>query len=73
MQNEIMGRVAFAAQYAKPTPNGRESWEDAVDRVATMHKKKYPNLIDQIDEAMAVLNRTASTDAVRAVLSHNHK
>jgi len=54
-QNEIMGRVAFAAQYAKPTPNGRESWEEAIDRVASMHKKKYPNEEEQIDWAFSLV------------------
>ena len=31
MQNEILGKVSFAAQYAKPTETGRETWEEAVD------------------------------------------
>ena len=51
------------------------------EAVEILNTKKFPTAqllgevfgIDQIDEAMAVLNRTASTDAVRAVLSHNHK
>jgi ribonucleoside-triphosphate reductase len=54
-QNEIMGRVAFAAQYARPTPKGRESWEEAIDRVASMHKKKYPNEEEQIDWAFSLV------------------
>jgi ribonucleoside-triphosphate reductase (thioredoxin) len=54
-QNEIMGRVAFAAQYAKPTPNGRESWEEAIDRVAAMHKKKYPEEEERIDWAFSLV------------------
>ena len=41
MQNKILGDVSFAAQYAKSTKEGRESWEDAVNRVEHMHLKKY--------------------------------
>ena len=41
MQNEILGRVSFAAQYAKETPGGRESWQQAVDRVKAMHLRKF--------------------------------
>tara|TARA_A100001201_G_scaffold67120_1_gene62522 strand:- start:7579 stop:9399 length:1821 start_codon:yes stop_codon:yes gene_type:complete len=40
-------------KYAKYIPelNRRETWEELVNRNVTMHKKKYPNLTDQIDEA----------------------
>ena len=41
MQNKILGRVSFAAQYAKETPTGRESWAQAVDRVKAMHLRKF--------------------------------
>ena len=57
MQNDIMGRVAFAAQYARPTPKGRESWEEAIDRVASMHKEKYPEEADHIDWAFALVKQ----------------
>ena len=51
------------------------------EAVEILNTKKFPTApllgevfgMDQIDEAMAVLNRTASNDAVRAVLSHRHK
>jgi ribonucleoside-diphosphate reductase alpha chain len=49
MQNEILGRVAFAAQYAKETPTGRETWADAVDRVKAMHLRKFKNDDDAKD------------------------
>ena len=40
-------------KYAKYIPelNRRETWEELVDRNVAMHKKKYPNLINGIDEA----------------------
>jgi len=51
MQNEILGRVSFAAQYAKPTETGRETWEEAVNRVEAMHLKKFErNLTDISDD-----------------------
>ena len=51
------------------------------EAVEILNTKKFPTApllgevfgMDQIDEAMAVLNRTASNDAVRAVLSHRNK
>ena len=51
MQNQILGEVAFASQYAHPTLTGRESWEDALDRVADMHTRKYPDQKDKIEWA----------------------
>ena len=44
MQNKILGEVSFAAQYAKPIEGGRESWVDAVNRVESMHQKKFKDL-----------------------------
>ena len=44
MQNKILGEVSFAAQYAKPVEGGRESWIDAVNRVESMHQKKFKDL-----------------------------
>jgi len=51
------------------------------EAVEILNTKKFPTAlllgevftIDQINEAMEVLNRTAENDAVRAVLSHTHK
>ena len=34
-----------------PELNRRETWAELVDRNIAMHKKKYPNLINEIDEA----------------------
>ena len=49
--------------------------------VEILNTKNFPTSLllgevfrmDEIDDAMAVLNRTSKDDAVRAVLSHNHK
>ena len=44
MQNELLGAVAFSAQYARPLVGGggRESWYQAACRVEAMHLKRYP-------------------------------
>lgn len=55
MQNELMGEVVFASQYAKQTESGRESWHDAVDRVVEMHVKKYPQLEGEIKDAFQLV------------------
>lgn len=53
MQNDILADIAFASQYAKENNGKRENWEQAVDRVVKMHKRKfefhYPNLNSDID------------------------
>ena len=51
--NNILSDITVHMKYAKYNPelNRRETWSELVDRNIAMHKKKYPNLIDQIDEA----------------------
>ena len=51
--NNILSDITVHMKYAKYNPelNRRETWTELVDRNIAMHKKKYPNLIDQIDEA----------------------
>ena len=55
MQNDILGKVAFASQYAKPKGDGRETWEDAIERVSKMHQKKYPNQTEEIKWAFSLV------------------
>ena len=51
--SNILSDITVHMKYAKYIPelNRRETWEELVNRNVTMHKKKYPNLTDQIDEA----------------------
>ncbi len=51
--NNILSDITVHMKYAKYMPelNRRETWTELVDRNIAMHKKKYPNLTDQIDEA----------------------
>ena len=50
--NNILSDITVHMKYAKYNPelNRRETWFELVDRNIAMHKKKYPKLIDQIDE-----------------------
>ena len=50
--NNILSDITVHMKYAKYNPelNRRETWSELVDRNIAMHKKKYPELIDQIDE-----------------------
>ena len=51
--NNILSDITVHMKYAKYNPelNRRETWSELVDRNIKMHKKKSPELIDQIDEA----------------------
>ena len=51
--NNILSDITVHMKYAKYIPdlNRRETWKELVDRNIAMHKKKYPNLINEIDEA----------------------
>jgi len=51
--NNILSDITVHMKYAKYISelNRRETWEELVDRNIAMHKKKYPNLINEIDEA----------------------
>ena len=67
MQNKIMGDVVFASQYAKETEEGRESWDDAVDRVIAMHSKKYPDLQDEIEQAFDLVKQKRVVPSQRSI------
>tara|TARA_R100000654_G_scaffold61578_1_gene88497 strand:- start:1012 stop:3018 length:2007 start_codon:yes stop_codon:yes gene_type:complete len=67
MQNELMGQVVFASQYAQQKENGRESWEDAVDRVIRMHVKKYPSLEEEIKNKFALVKQKRIVPSQRSM------
>ena len=50
--NNILSDITVHMKYAKYIPelNRRETWKELVDRNVAMHKKKYPQLTEQIDE-----------------------
>jgi len=52
LSNEILSDITVHMKYAKflPTENRRETWEELVDRNKAMHIKKYPELVEQIEE-----------------------
>ena len=53
ISRDILSDITVHMKYAKYVPelNRRETWEELVTRNIEMHKKKYPDLVDQIDEA----------------------
>ena len=53
VSRDILSDITVHMKYAKYVPelNRRETWEELVMRNINMHKKKYPELVDQIDEA----------------------
>src|SRR5210317_917756 len=59
MQNELLGRVAFSAQYARPLVGGggRELWDHAVSRVEAMHLKRYPQVVGQTMRAFKLVRQ----------------
>ena len=58
MQNDLLGRVAFSAQYARPLVGGggRELWHHAVNRVEAMHLKRYPQVAGETMAAFKLVN-----------------
>jgi ribonucleoside-triphosphate reductase len=53
VSRDILSDITVHMKYAKYVPelNRRETWDELVTRNIKMHKKKYPDLVDQIDEA----------------------
>lgn len=50
-QNSLLGKVAFATQYAHIKADGtREIYIDAMTRVKNMHQKKFPYLANRIED-----------------------
>ena len=52
LSNEILSDITVHMKYAKyiPNENRRETWKELVDRNKAMHIKKYPKLVEQIEE-----------------------
>ena len=52
LSNEILSDITVHMKYAKylPEENRRETWNELVDRNKAMHIKKYPKLVEQIEE-----------------------
>ena len=59
MQNNFLSQVAFYSQYSKDVGERRETWEDAVERVLSMHKSrlmlKNENLIPTVEWAFSLV------------------
>ena len=51
--NKILSDITIFSKYAKflPKQERRETWNELVQRNIKMHKKKFPKLVSEIDEA----------------------
>ena len=51
--NKILSDITIFSKYAKflPKQERRETWNELVQRNTEMHKKKFPKLVSEIDEA----------------------
>lgn len=52
-------KFTYISKYAKWNKNSkkRESWDECVNTVRDMHKRKYPQLADEIDEAFEFVRK----------------
>ena len=57
INNKILSDITVHMKYAKYIPelNRRETWEELVTRNVEMHKRKYPELIEDIDKIILLL------------------
>jgi ribonucleoside-diphosphate reductase alpha chain len=51
ISNEILSEITVYMKYARFMDGRRETWKEIVDRNKAMHIKKFPNLIEEIEEA----------------------
>lgn len=53
LSTKILSDITVHMKYAKYMPElqRRETWEELVTRNKEMHKKKYPHIVDEIEEA----------------------
>ena len=67
--NNILSDITVHMKYAKYIPelNRRETWAELVDRNIAMHKKKYPNLIKEIDEAYSYVYNKQVLPSMRSL------
>ena len=67
--NNILSDITVHMKYAKYIPelNRRETWAELVDRNVAMHKKKYPNLTNEIDEAYSYVYNKQILPSMRSL------
>ena len=67
--NNILSDITVHMKYAKYIPelNRRETWVELVDRNIAMHKKKYPNLTKEIDEAYSYVYNKQVLPSMRSL------
>ena len=55
VSNQILSEITVYMKYAKylPEVNRRETWNELVTRNKKMHQKTYPDIKDEIEDALA--------------------
>lgn len=66
---KILSDVTVFGKYARylPEHKRRETWTEIVDRNKGMHLKKFPNLIDQIEEAYELVMKKEVLPSMRSL------
>lgn len=69
MSVKELQKYTYYAKYARYNKNAkrRETWNEAVDRMKTMHLKKYPQIKDEIDWAFKLVNEQKVLGSQRAL------
>lgn len=58
----------FLDKYARQRPDGqRETWDDAVDRVRDMHRRRYPQLDTEIVDAFELVRQRRVMPSMRSM------
>ena len=69
LSNKILSDITVHMKYAKYRPelNRRETWEELVTRNKQMHQKKYPDLIDQIENVYKLVYEKKILPSMRSL------
>ena len=69
LSNKILSDITVYMKYAKFVPelNRRETWAELVTRNKNMHIKKYPKLVDEIEEAYKLVYEKKVLPSMRSL------
>jgi ribonucleoside-diphosphate reductase alpha chain len=69
MSLKALQDYTFVSRYARHDPalGRRETWEEAVDRVAAMHRRRYPSVRREIDAAFELVRQKRVLGSQRAL------
>jgi ribonucleoside-triphosphate reductase (thioredoxin) len=69
MSIAALQEYTFVSRYARYQPHlgRRESWHEAVDRVEQMHRQRYPQIADEIEQAFELVHAKRVLGSQRAL------